>query len=100
MTLDEFVHALSLTDPCWFFGPYGMIRGEHHKPYGFSCPISAVSDSVECFYSPYKCSTLLGLTDDQIESIIEASDNKPYQRYPDLRRRLLDACGLSEKASQ
>jgi hypothetical protein len=84
MTLDKFLDKLRETPREWHLSESGCLR------LSTSCPITAIRRLDSGFV--HSEAITLGLSAELTERIIYAADG--YFADPDLRRQLLEACGL------
>jgi hypothetical protein len=97
-TIEDFLEALKQTPRTWRVntdldsGLNGCIRtGSHHT---YQCPITAVIGRLGVD-APVACGHEWGLSTDDAAAIANAADGT-NKFDPELRLRLLDACGIAE----
>lgn len=99
MTYQEFLGKLRETPQTWEVHP--SCDGELHIRNGECCPITAVYDAeLEAAFVSFAADRL-GLSEQDERNIVYAADGASWSRYYNaaVRRDLLDACGLTERAS-
>lgn len=94
MTLDEFLVELKKTPRDWFLYStltmHGGIRRKDLEHYWQQCPLSAVDGTMRHYmYNREK----LGISKELEHEILSAADNTSTAD-PEVRKKLLEACGL------
>lgn len=89
MTLDKFLAALAKTPRDW-----SIVYGREIRRGINCCPVTAVEDNHLTCGNVDVAGEALDLNEGTITDIVEASDH--IKARPELRARLLEACGLSE----
>jgi hypothetical protein len=100
VTYLEFLDALRQTPRGWCITPSGYIR-QLFSECEVCCPITAVEPSHRRPTFACEVAFALGLSVDVRNAIIYAADSRYFQQNPslsDVRRDLLDACGIQESA--
>ncbi|MDA4119960.1 MAG: hypothetical protein OK436_05180 [Thaumarchaeota archaeon] len=96
MTLDEFLEKLKETPRDWEIKAGGLIRRGDSGTVEYACPLGElITDPDICHRLNWmRAGRILGLSDNDAYFVKMAADGRRSQ--PDLRKRLLEACGLVE----
>ncbi len=89
MTIDEFIEALKKTPREWFLNGDGIRCFFERR---FTCPVCRVAGNAGCAVG--ESGTDLDLS---MKAIIELVDTADFElrKNEDLRKRMLEACGLN-----
>lgn len=95
MTLEQFYAKLAETPRDWKITAFGRIRRYPDGGDDSQCPLSAIRNSGQDTWDDVAMELHLPLK--TAAAIVTAADTRMLA-YSDIRRRLLNACGLTESA--
>lgn len=105
MTIPEFLERLRATPRTWFWAGHALrIYWNERNFVGRACPLTAVCEDRDYRLTEHSLAARdLGLTtkdDEDISSCadfkVEPTDTEANKYYQELRRKLVEACGLTE----